>query len=399
MKSEHVKIGRVERDITRIYQLFDDFVFDIRLDKKNELHLRLLTEEVLRLAKQIVGDNTVDFWFEGDARIAYIFLTATNSIDENKRQELLSVSSSGENSMEQGFFSKLASMFVIEPPAEKKWSLKEYQAELLKKREEDKYSQEAWDDLERSLVANLADDIEVGFDKDIVKMIVTKDFSETLSNVNSRVPAIISKQIIVDSDVIKASNAIGRADSTIEELKLNKKDSFHLNLIFEETLGMLKEMTGEYSAVIWFEKYKNQCCIRLTAKTEMDINKKKNLLDMSFDGTNSLVKGFMGKVRDVIENGTLGYNNVMKLQQEYGGGYVQYGTMGMYSSTEGMADTGIMWSLCEYRSSLSDEMENVSVKEAWDELEKSIVAKLAKDVVVGVKGDRVDMTIVYDIEQ
>ena len=399
MKSEHVKIGRVERDITRIYQLLDDFVFDIRLDKKNELHLRLLTEEVLRLAKQIVGDNTVDFWFEGDARIAYIFLTATNSIDENKRQELLSVSSSGENSMEQGFFSKLASMFVIEPPAEKKWSLKEYQAELLKKREEDKYSQEAWDDLERSLVANLADDIEVGFDKDIVKMIVTKDFSETLSNVNSRVPAIISKQIIVDSDVIKASNAIGRADSTIEELKLNKKDSFHLNLIFEETLGMLKEMTGEYSAVIWFEKYKNQCCIRLTAKTEMDINKKKNLLDMSFDGTNSLVKGFMGKVRDVIENGALGYNNVMKLQQEYGGGYVQYGTMGMYSSTEGMADTGIMWSLCEYRSSLSDEMENVSVKEAWDELEKSIVAKLAKDVVVGVKGDRVDMTIVYDIEQ
>ena len=162
---------------------------------------------------------------------------------------------------------------------------------------------------------------------------------------------------------------------------------------------MLKEMTGEYSAVIWFEKYKNQCCIRLTAKTEMDINKKKNLLDMSFDGTNSLVKGFMGKVRDVIENGALGYNNVMKLQQEYGGGYVQYGTMGMYSSTEGMADTGIMWSLCEYRSSLSDEMENVSVKEAWDELEKSIVAKLAKDVVVGVKGDRVDMTIVYDIEQ
>ena len=399
MKSEHVKIGRVERDITRIYQLFDDFVFDIRLDKKNELHLRLLTEEVLRLAKQIVGDNTVDFWFEGDARIAYIFLTATNSIDENKRQELLSVSSSGENSMEQGFFSKLASMFVIEPPAEKKWSLKEYQAELLKKREEDKYSQEAWDDLERSLVANLADDIEVGFDKDIVKMIVTKDFSEALSNVNSRVPAIISKQIIVDSDVIKASNAIGRADSTIEELKLNKKDSFHLNLIFEETLGMLKEMKGEYSAVIWFEKYKNQCCIRLTAKTEMDINKKKNLLDMSFDGTNSLVKGFMGKVRDVIENGALGYNNVMKLQQEYGGGYVQYGTMGMYSSTEGMADTGIMWSLCEYRSSLSDEMENVSVKEAWDELEKSIVAKLAKDVVVGVKGDRVDMTIVYDIEQ
>ena len=33
-------------------------------------------------------------------------------------------------------------------------------------------------------------------------------------------------------------------------------------------------------------------------------------------------------------------------------------------------------------------------KEAWDELEKSIVASIAKDVVVGVKKDRVEMTII-----
>ena len=60
-----------------------------------------------------------------------------------------------------------------------------------------------------------------------------------------------------------------------------------------------------------------------------------------------------------------------------------------------MADSGISWSLYEYRNALSDSIDtSESAKEAWDELEKSIVASVAKDVIVGVKGDRVDMTVV-----
>ena len=139
--------------------------------------------------------------------------------------------------------------------------------------------------------------------------------------------------------------------------------------------------------------------MKLTAKTLMDVDKKSTLLDMSSEG-NISVKGFMGKVKDVIENGILGYNNVMKLQQEYGGGYISYGTMGMYGSTEGLADSGVSWSLVEYRDALSENIDdNESVKEAWDELEKSIVASVAKDVLVGVKGDRVDMTVVCDLNK
>ena len=38
-------------------------------------------------------------------------------------------------------------------------------------------------------------------------------------------------------------------------------------------------------------------------------------------------------------------------------------------------------------------------KEAWDELEKSIVASLARDVIVGIKKDSVTMTIVYDVKE
>ncbi len=64
-----------------------------------------------------------------------------------------------------------------------------------------------------------------------------------------------------------------------------------------------------------------------------------------------------------------------------------------------MADSGILWSLYEYKDALKESLDaGEEVKQAWDELEKSIVASLAKDVLVGVKGNRIDMTIVCDIK-
>ena len=55
----------------------------------------------------------------------------------------------------------------------------------------------------------------------------------------------------------------------------------------------------------------------------------------------------------------------------------------------------IIWSLNNYREGLEQaDDSDAPVKEAWDELEKSIVASIAKDVVVGVKKDRVEMTII-----
>ena len=54
----------------------------------------------------------------------------------------------------------------------------------------------------------------------------------------------------------------------------------------------------------------------------------------------------------------------------------------------------ITWSLNSYREALSDAENEEPAQEAWDEIEKSIVASLAKDVIVGIKKDLVEMTIV-----
>ncbi len=397
-QSEHIKIANLESKMDVAQEVVENFIFDTGIKGKDALRLKLLSEEVLRLAKSIIGYGIMNFWLEGNSRVTKIYLTADNHMDKSKQEELISVSSTGENSVEKGFFGKLRSLFTIDAPGASTWSLKEYEEELRRRKEEDKYSQEAWDDLERSLVANLADDIEVGVSKDSIQMVVTKDFSEALGAIGSRVPQAKSDFTFVDSAKIDEGKIYARADELIEELEVSPKDAVHLKLLFEETVGMLKAMTTDFRAEMWFEKYKNVCCLKLTAKTLMNVDKKQDLLSVSSDKGNEAVKGFMSKISDVVENGLLNYSEVMKLQQQYGTGYVSFGSMGIYGIMEGSSDPGVMWSLSDYRESLGTDQENdPSAKEAWDELEKSIVASLAKDVLVGVKGDRIDITMVYGL--
>lgn len=395
LQSKHVRIGDVS-DFNSMYRVLDKFISDSSMKSRDALRFRLLTEEVLRLVGSILDEDLVEMWLEGNSRVAYIFLTAENNLDANQREKLKSLAP---ERAKEGFFDKLISTFIANPPAEKRWSLKDYQEELKKKKADDKYSQEAWEDLERSLVANLADDIEITMKFDNINMKVTKDFSEALCTVGSRVPQLATDYMFIDSSKMEEDKIAERAEELIGDLDLKKKDKLHMKLLFEETIGMLQAMVGEYHVALYMERYKNEACIKLTAKTEMDADKKKSLIEVSKQHQNMFVKGFMDKVREVIENGLLNYDNVMKLEQQYGLNMVGYGSMGVYSNIDGLSDSGLMWSLEEYRQALQDASEgDEGASQAWDELEKSIVASLAKDVLVGVQGNRVDMTLVYELE-
>ena len=212
VETDHIKIADVEAGLEKTNGLISDYIFDTGLKDKDALRLRLLSEEVLRLAKSIIGHGIIEFHLEGTSRVSRIILTADNRLDKDQEQELISVSTTGTNASEEGFFGVLKSLFTMRGIEESTWTLKDYQDEIRAKKESDKFSQEAWDDLERSLVANLADDIEVGIDKDQIRMVVTKDFSEALSTVGSRVPEITTKFTFVDSDKIDDGVLFDKAD-------------------------------------------------------------------------------------------------------------------------------------------------------------------------------------------
>ena len=101
----------------------------------------------------------------------------------------------------------------------------------------------------------------------------------------------------------------------------------------------------------------------------------------------------MSKIADIIDTGFLSYNDIMKDQQIYSNGYfIGYGMI----NEAPLIGEPFVWSLKNYKNSLETfDQEDDHSKEAWDELERSIVASIASDVIVGVKKDSVDLTIIY----
>ena len=403
MHSQHIRITNIQEQFDRVEDILDDYLCKLDISGTNAMRFSLLAEEALRLAKSIASDsNGIELWFEGTKRISHICLQLESNIDANKQEEFLSISSSGENSADRSFFEDLREFFI--KPKKPTWSLAEYEAELMKKRSQDKYSEDAWGNLERSLLANLADDIAVGVKGNNVLMIITKDFTDSLGQVGSRRPIAVSNQIFVASDEKALEDAYKKVDACVEKLGFEGKDSLRIKLILEETIGMVEEMVGDFSALMWVEKYNGECAIKFVGNTKMDADKKYDMLSLSTSGENALVHGFMGKLKDMIETGVLNYESVMKLNQEYNGITVNYADIGAYHdvsvATNPVATSGFMWSMVDYRKALSDEKDsNSGVKAAWDELEKSIVASLAKDVIVGIKKDKVQMTIIYETKE
>ena len=108
------------------------------------------------------------------------------------------------------------------------------------------------------------------------------------------------------------------------------------------------------------------------------------MIKVSKDKKNAATVGIVGKIRSVIENLFLnkGTFNTFDMATLFNAG-VEY-SVGIESTCS--------WSLKKYKKAVSEE----NTKD-WDELEKSIIANLADDVIVGVKGKRANIIVVKNI--
>lgn len=212
----------------------------------------------------------------------------------------------------------------------------------------------------------------------------------------------VSEKIYISGKDPKDAEALKMADDFIAEHNLTKKDGIHLRLLMEETLGMFRALTGDFRSLFWIEEENNEVRIRITAKTEMDPEKRDDLLAVSSSGKNAAVKGIMAKIGSVFENALMDFDYALKLTQEYGGGAMDYGYLGLGMNAEmvSLAQSQYVWSLENYRKSVEEAAEEKEEPlEEWDELEKSIVANLAKDVTVGIKKDQVDLSVIWEKKQ
>lgn len=187
----------------------------------------------------------------------------------------------------------------------------------------------------------------------------------------------------LDGDKADLSAIFTQIEKTAVYEGLDEKSTLQLRLLAEELVGMLPELLKCVSGEFWIEsenkKFELHASLRAD-RDDLDFNEK--VMSISKSGKNIAAKGIMGKIAAAA----------LSMLHIYISPTVQasidYFSMG--TGTE-YGVTGV-WSLGNYRDAAKKYVDN-GKPEAWDELEKSIVAKVADDVEVGIRGEKVDIII------
>ena len=176
---------------------------------------------------------------------------------------------------------------------------------------------------------------------------------------------------------------LGESEKVAAYNGLNHKQTLQLRLLCEEIDGMLPQILGDFEGEIWIEFEKSVCKVNVSIVFEdFTADKKKELISISKNKKNVAAKGITGKVRSVVED---------LLLDEYAQQSLAMPLNVCYLPVEHM-DYTYLWSLGQYK----DEVKKEEKAEQWDALEKSVIAGVADDVIVGVKGKKADIIVVKD---
>ena len=156
------------------------------LQGRDALHLRLLAEEMLGMMRSITGEREGRFWIEDQDDVFQLHLQVETPMSFDKQEKLLAASSSGKNEAAKGIMGKIRAFFdpldwadapmPMNPEAMNSastWSMNAYRQMVKESLEQEQEgAAEAWDELEKSVVSNIADDVKVSIQGRNVEMII-----------------------------------------------------------------------------------------------------------------------------------------------------------------------------------------------------------------------------------
>lgn len=190
MKTDVIRVSSRKDQINEVLKQVDKTTSYKELSAKDALHLRLLAEEMMGLMRAIAGDTEGEFWLEDRDGMFELHLLVDTKMNFTQREQLLSSSTSGKNEANRGLIGKLRSFFepieglpmFFNVPQEMNegisWSMSVYQAELSRAVAQHRQgADEAWDELEKSVIAHVADEVKVFIHGTYSELVVYKKTS------------------------------------------------------------------------------------------------------------------------------------------------------------------------------------------------------------------------------
>ena len=178
-------------------------------------------------------------------------------------------------------------------------------------------------------------------------------------------------------------NILTEVEKVTNYNSLDKKEALRLRLLAEELVGMLPELVKNFDGCFWLQNNESRYELHVELSVEgLSKEKKEQLISVSASKKNAAASGFMGKIRDIAENMLLFSDDPSRshlFESDFLCGYDAADIHYSYA-----------WSLDYY---MEQQQTKQTSESEWDRLEKSIVAKLADDVIVGVRGKNVEIII------
>jgi len=195
----------------------------------------------------------------------------------------------------------------------------------------------------------------------------------------------------VKTDVITVSSKGRRMEEALQQVEktaaykgLSPKNTLHLRLLTEEMMSMMRSITGEPEGEFWIEDSDGVYELHLRVATRMSIEKREQLLAVSATGKNESARGLMGRIRAFFDWGC---------DEDYDGFVSPLMLPDAFEHSSSPA-LDWEWSMRRYENTLSTRMgQDAAAREAWDELEKSVVKNVADDVKVSIRGSAVELII------
>lgn len=187
-----------------------------------------------------------------------------------------------------------------------------------------------------------------------------------------------SEVIVVSSKGAGMDAALAQADITANQLGLSRREALHMRLLVEEMMNMVRSIIGRLEGKFWIETENGSYRLCLQMASLLDAEQRKQLLSASTSGKNEAHRGLMGKIRAFFE----------PMPIEDTPAYLA-GTI-----VQGSANDDLNWSMEAYRERLARRKDgSAEAQQEWDELEKSVVCRIADNITVSIHNYNVELVI------